>query len=145
MGSLEVLTKEELIGWIPENNPKIDEEYIAINVLHERQKSIWERTKEADDRFWEANEQIRKLLEEHSDGEVKPGMRLQRWFAAEQEKYNELDRERRAAQKEWRELLEQDRQISKRFMDLQQKRIDRFIGLTDKAIEQTAQIMRTGE
>lgn len=145
MGSLEVLTKEELIGWIRENNPNIDEECIAIQVLHERQKSIWERTKEADDRFWAANEQIRKLLEEHSDGEVKPGMRLYRWFAAEQAKYNELDRERQAARKERQELWEQDKQIFQRFMDLQQNRIDRFIGLANEAIEQTAQIVREGE
>ena len=145
MGSLEALTKEELIGWIRESNPEIDEQYLAIKILHQRQQAIWKSRDEADERFWEAEAQIRKLLEEHSDGPIKPGMRLKRWSAAAQEKYNELDQERQAARKERQELWEQDQETFRRFMDLQQKRTERFLAIADEAIKQAEQAARKGE
>lgn len=145
MGSLEALTKEELIGWIRENHPDMDEEDLAIKILDQQLKNVWKYRDEADDRRWDIENQIRELIEEHSDGPIKPGMRLKRWSAAAQAKYNELDQQRQQARKESREWWARDKETFQRLMDLQQQRINRFTAIAEEAIKQAQQAARKGE
>lgn len=135
MGSLEELTKEELISWIRENNPGIDEEAVAVKLLGQRRTMFWKNRDDFFAQFWDLNSQIEQLVQKYADGPVKPGVKLRCWPAEAKAAYEKLDRERRSARAAYREWWDKSTQLEWKIIDIQQKQIDRVIAIADAAVE----------
>lgn len=127
MIGIEELTQEELVSWIRENVPGIDEGELVLQTLYHRSDAAWEKSTAASKKAVEINDRIIELFQPYADGPVKPGVRLRRFPVAVREEYNRLDRERRAAWAEWELWFGKYKDAGQKIRDLQKGRVDQML------------------
>lgn len=123
MFCLEELTQEELITWIRDNVPNLDEGSLVRKVLEQRQDRLREIRDEADSCFWETNEQIEQLVRQYADGLVKNGIKLRSWPVEAKEEYKRLDQIRQEAKRRLETCLREDTAIGWKIIAIQDEQI----------------------
>ena len=129
---LEELTQNELINWIRENVPDLDEGKIVLDILRQRQAQLREIRDEANSCFWETNKQIEQLVEQYADGPVKPGVRLRSWPAAAQQEYKRLDQIRQEARNRGNACCREDNAIGWKIIAIQKEQIKEVYKVQEK-------------
>lgn len=132
MFCLEELTQNELINWIRENVPDLDEGKIVLQVLMRRQDQLREIRDKADSCFWETNEQIEQLVQRYADGPVKPGVKLRSWPAEAKEEYKRLDKIRQDARNRYQACLREDSAIGRKIIAIQKEQIKEVYKIQEK-------------
>lgn len=76
MFGLEELTKEELIGWIRENNPEMDEVVVVMQTLRQRVAYATEKASGFFDRHKEASSKVDEVIKPYIPAGAKSGTKI---------------------------------------------------------------------
>lgn len=132
MMGIEELTKEELIQWIRENIPDMNEEEVVLQMLYARSELSWEKSTAASKRAREANAKIISLVDPYADGPIKSGVRLRNFPVTVQKEYDRLDQERKTAWEDWDLWFHKSSEAHKKIISIYEARSDRAMEAFEK-------------
>lgn len=128
---LEELTKEELIRWVRENVPDLDEDEIVRDALIQRRDLICEARNKWSERCDEVNFEITALVQKHANGPIKSGVKLKSWPSEAKKEYERLNKLREEAWINYCVCSKKDNETN-----------DKIIGISEKQIQRTMKTMR---
>lgn len=117
MGHLETLTKEELLEWIRENNPEIDEARIVMQTLRNRSEYFSQKITEFLDMHQEIQSKIDDLINPYIPVGAKSGTKLNVPPEVLRQ-YKVLEKERDDAWREYKAWSNLDRETSQKMLEL---------------------------